>query len=352
MDYKKLEADFAESLKGVGKLIHNLLKKQGQLAAEEKDVIKQLIRSKIAEIPDSPDQAIVGPTSLPKKIWHPLTFLGMGVNTAGFDYCCDQDIIYSTMYNYQRLLGYCDFYDDTSLLILSRIDSEVIYFDYEGYKWRIELWKGQYGIETGCEVGIYRRDSSQPLTEIEKKFGALYACVPDSARLAISFELKTNSDQTVLTRKKQKHWWLTGFRWGSFEKPDNLHMNLSIEFTDSNMMDAFVTALTELGYTEIKTMDNTVSFCFAKPKSKQPSTQEEFGDLILLINKSLVNCYNLLKEDLGIKTNDPNTIWNSIKGIDINELLSVKTFEEINDSHSLFGFAKAYVESRFFKKLL
>ncbi len=35
------------------------------------------------------------------------------------------------------------------------IDAFPVYFNYEGRTWLVEFWKGQYGINTGGEVGIY-----------------------------------------------------------------------------------------------------------------------------------------------------------------------------------------------------
>ena len=35
------------------------------------------------------------------------------------------------------------------------IDCEPVRFYYGGKKWLIELWKGQYGMTTGCEIGVY-----------------------------------------------------------------------------------------------------------------------------------------------------------------------------------------------------
>ena len=34
-------------------------------------------------------------------------------------------------------------------------DALPVYFDYQKKTWLIEFWKGQYGINTGAEIGIY-----------------------------------------------------------------------------------------------------------------------------------------------------------------------------------------------------
>lgn len=80
--------------------------------------------------------------------WHPKTGLGTIIYTAGFEYYPRLDIICSTYNNAQRMAGYCKAYDNTAMAILAVIDCEQVYFHYGGKEWMLELWKGQYGIET------------------------------------------------------------------------------------------------------------------------------------------------------------------------------------------------------------
>ena len=35
------------------------------------------------------------------------------------------------------------------------IDAYPVYFDYQDKTWMIEFWRGQYGINTGAEIGVY-----------------------------------------------------------------------------------------------------------------------------------------------------------------------------------------------------
>ena len=56
-------------------------------------------------------------------------------------------------------------------------DALPIYFDYRGRTWLIELWKGQYGINTGAELGIYHADKI--LSESEYKT-ALFTAAEDN----------------------------------------------------------------------------------------------------------------------------------------------------------------------------
>src|SRR5690242_20482520 len=89
--------------------------------------------------------------------WTPTSVLAQAVYLAGFLYDPDQDIIYSRMDALQRNFGYAFGYDAAALAMNAVIDCEPVFFDYDGKHWMIELWKGQYGLETGCEIGVYTR---------------------------------------------------------------------------------------------------------------------------------------------------------------------------------------------------
>ena len=89
--------------------------------------------------------------------WTPTSALAQAVYAAGFVYDPNQDIILSRMDPLQRNFGYAFGYDAAALGMSANLDCEPIFFDYDGKHWMIELWKGQYGLETGCEVGVYTR---------------------------------------------------------------------------------------------------------------------------------------------------------------------------------------------------
>ena len=247
--------------------------------------------------------------------WKPKSELALAVYTAGFEYHPDKDIICSTMNNIQRLGGYCKGYDEAAVSIGSIIDSEPIYFDYDGYEWMIELWKGQYGIETGCEIGVYYREQGKPLSLAEKTpMGKLYACVPDDRLLDLRFTLK-KGDEQLFERDWMKHWWLTGFRWGVMSEPEQLVMTVGIRFPNSEMQQAFIhQGLESLGYTYMQTDDVSVEFCFAKPMTTQPAARESMRQGEQEINKWLVKTYNAVRAKYGITVNDPNVIEQVLLG--------------------------------------
>ena len=241
--------------------------------------------------------------------WEPESELAHAVYTAGFTYLPDEDIICSTMNNAQRMGGYCKGYDEAAIAINSVIDCEPIYFCYDGYEWMIELWKGQYGIETGGEIGVYYREQDKPLSIAEKTvMGKLYSCVPDERMLELGFKL-CKEGQLLFTRGWERHWWLTGFHWGILSEPEQLTMTVGIRFPAREMQQAFVhEGLEGMGYAYVETDCCSVEFCFANPMSKQPDIREKLRSSVQGINRELVNTYNDIREKYGITVNDPNVI--------------------------------------------
>ena len=206
---------------------------------------------------------------------------------AGFAYDRKEDIFYSLMDCWQREMGYCQLYDEGSSLFNMVMHCEPVRFSYAGKRWMIELWKGQYGITTGAEVGIYNTDQDDIRTE--RFTGPFYDCAQDSERLPMSFVLRRNG--RVLFKRKALHWWLTGFRLGEFSTLDSLTMDVRIRFPNSEMRDAFLEGLLELGYgsREYAVRGNTVTVHYTKPHSVQPLSRGSLQEAaVQQVNKS--NC--------------------------------------------------------------
>ena len=77
----------------------------------------------------------------------------------GYLYEPYQDIFISRINAPQKVFGYTSFYDFSAPYLNMVFDYETIYFNYNARTWLIEIWKGQYGINTECELGIYYADS-------------------------------------------------------------------------------------------------------------------------------------------------------------------------------------------------
>jgi len=215
----------------------------------------------------------------------------------GFCYEPYQDIFFSLMHPWQRELGYCWLYDEASAAFSMIIDCEPITFEYNGRRWLIEFWKGQYGMTTGGEVGIYY--TSGPNLNVPGVFnGTFYHCVKDEDRINMSFAFRKNGN--LLFTRSGYHWWLTGFKLGEFSKPSELSMDIELELYDKKMVTAFVNALRKAGYKddEFYVQGIKVYIHFEDPHRPQPISRTSFTEFIMQRNnESLCNAYKSLTEE-------------------------------------------------------
>lgn len=185
----------------------------------------------------------------------------------GFAYLPAQDIITSRTDAWQRSFGYRSLFDKTASRFNMVFDCEPICFNYRNRTWMLELWKGQYGINVGGEIGIYRADTILSPDEFEN---AVFHSVPDSQMLPFCMELCLRGERLFSVR--HLHWWLTGFWMGHYCEPEDLVMKVSVTCLDCEMMSRLVESLLNMGYNEyeLAICDLTVSFSFTSPHSKQP----------------------------------------------------------------------------------
>lgn len=254
-------------------------------------------------------------------VWTPTSLVAKAVDEAGLLYDPNQDIIYSKKNAWQHGFGYCYGYDDTALFISYLIDCEPVFFQYAEKEWMIELWKGQYGIETGCEIGVYNRsfnDNSLDMQLLDQTIGRrkigqgeydeqhskFYKCVDEDEYLQIAFRVYRNG-QELFSRGPEYHWWLTGFRWGVISRPEDLVMRISIKFSDVEMQQAFAASLQQMGYDNIHLSNSIVNFTFDTPHSFQPRFDHGSSqDSVFAANEAIVSAYC----GLGLENNDPNRI--------------------------------------------
>lgn len=256
--------------------------------------------------------------------WTPTSQLAKAVQLAGFLYDPDQDIIYSEMYPVQRMLGYAYGYDLAALGMSADIHCEPIFFEYDDALWMIELWKGQYGLETGCEVGVYVRPNDAPVyyrvldqvigqrpVDPDPTHGKFFQCATDDQLLRIQYVLKKN-DVPLFTRGPEPHWWLTGFKWGVYSLPEDLTMDVTIWARDDVMGDALEQALIGMGYRPTRN-GTEISFEFAAPHAPQPPKPQPALDLVHAADEAIVASYQALQ----LPNNDPN----QLTGASVNEIV-------------------------------
>ena len=134
------------------------------------------------------------------------------VRIMGYDYDPKQGIFYTSYDNWQRQGNFVALYDTAAHYVNMNYKTARIDFGpCDGYNWRMQLWKGEYGVFGGCEAGIYTADP--------EKNSKLYTAVDDAHMLQWESALYLsendyNNGNEWFHREWQSHWWLTGFKAG------------------------------------------------------------------------------------------------------------------------------------------
>ena len=166
---------------------------------------------------------------------------GKILQIAGFEYDEEQGIYYSQMNPLQRKFGFNLVYDMAAPMVGMLYDTKRIEFEYAGREWMIQIWKGQYGITSGAEIGLYNRDP-------ERNFQ--YDCADDEDLIEMQFKFY-NQDELVFSRGPEKHWWLTGFKVFHVGVPSLIDLDMKLTFTDKQMAQAFVNSLKKTAATSL-----------------------------------------------------------------------------------------------------
>lgn len=200
----------------------------------------------------------------------------------GYDYHCRHGFFSSTTDAWQKAAGYTWLYDYMAPRFQMVFDALPVCFDYCGRTWLIEFWKGQYGINTGAEIGIYHAD--RIVSEAEYKT-ALFTAAEDHEMLPCA--LRLYRDDKELVQLTQRHWWLTAFLTGCFSHPQNLCLEASICFPNAQMCDAFYQGLCRTGYCpeNISQQGSCIGLAFKRP------LPEKFG-LLTRFHRFLSQCLN------------------------------------------------------------
>lgn len=239
-----------------------------------------------------------------------------GFSAAGFAYDSEKDIFYSTKNAWQKNFGYTHLYDVAAPLFRMIIDTEPIRFYYDNKNWLITFWKGQYGIVTGAEIGIYVTTQEK----VNKK--TIYLPVLDKEMLDMDLIFYKNGK--MITRVHAKHWWLAVFKLGMFSNPKELTVDINITFPNRKMLEAFLDSFKKLRYKEkdYSVIDNTFCFNYIKPHTRKVWTRNIISDSITQhLNKKNVMRYNKYLDDFI----DDNRIDDS-KKINNKKYILVKDF--------------------------
>ena len=173
---------------------------------------------------------------------------------------------------WQKNFGYNDLYDYSAFAVGIYIDCLISEFYYKDRFWRVELWKGRYGITLGAEIGFYHKVRS-------RFWGKPFHYDCSDIYFSMEFILFQADDNNNLTeliyRSDEAHWWLTGFIAnkgvesffkGDILKPNDLVLVASIDFKTNDMAKLFESNLGKKrgdGWYETKRVGKTVLVVWA-----------------------------------------------------------------------------------------
>ncbi len=161
---------------------------------------------------------------------------------AGYEYDAGQDIFYTHLNPWQRYMGFADIYDQAAPLTNMWYLTLKADFIYDDLLWRLQWWKGQYGVLEGAELGVY--------TKSPYDNSGFYKCAEDEHLLTMVLDYYHSwedykSGNRLFTRAEQEHWWLTGFKFGVVQ-PKKCVVRATLYAYDDEMADGIEAALQNL----------------------------------------------------------------------------------------------------------
>ena len=159
-----------------------------------------------------------------------------GMLKTGFNCNYKEALVYAPINCWMRNFGFCFEYD---LLCYSApvycYNTRRFHFEYNNKDYMIQMWKGNYLITNGGEVGVYYRDKG--------KYGTFYNVVETEDQLDMSLQI-WHGDDLLVNITEQNHWWVNGFKMGTrLYSPHSLTLKTTILMTDEEMLKAFTTAV-------------------------------------------------------------------------------------------------------------
>lgn len=153
---------------------------------------------------------------------------------AGFNYDFKQKMWYSRQNCWQYDFGYCDLYDYAAKHTGFSINNLTVEFKYNKTWFRIEFWKGRYGIYTGAEIGMYTRN-----IYLKKPKWFRAARTDNWLQMRMNLINKSNGKE-IFHRKSITAWWITGFKLTKKKLySNNLIQRSFITFKNSKMKNSF-----------------------------------------------------------------------------------------------------------------
>jgi len=158
---------------------------------------------------------------------------GNGILGLGYECSVYDLLIYATVNCWMRSFGFCLFYDIFCYTTpFFNYVTRRFKFDYADKEWMVQVWKGNYVVANGSEVGIYNREKGS--------FGSYYDCYDG----LMNMSLKLSYGDEIIYDISGEHWWMNGFKLGkTLYKPNSMTMEFSIELIDEEMANALADSI-------------------------------------------------------------------------------------------------------------
>lgn len=178
-----------------------------------------------------------------------------GMADIGYNFDINDMVVYATLNCWMRDYGFCVGYDMISYALpLFSYETRRFQFNYNDREWMIQIWKGNYVITNGSEVGVYTRDKGS--------LGTYYNCASDDEMLNMSMQLY-HGDELIIDVKEQPHWWANGFKLAdTLYTPSSMTLKFTVEMKDNDMLKAFCKSIDRDIHQDLKyTVEGLKVFC-------------------------------------------------------------------------------------------
>ncbi len=152
-----------------------------------------------------------------------------GILSLGYECSVYELIVYATVNSWMRNFGFDLLYDIFCYTTpFFNYITRRFKFNYDEKEWLIQVWKGNYLITNGAEVGIYNREKGAK--------GTYYNCCDSEMNMSMSLSV----GEKLIFEKSDCHWWLNGFKLGKeLCSPNDMTLDFSIVFPNTEMAQAF-----------------------------------------------------------------------------------------------------------------
>jgi hypothetical protein len=103
--------------------------------------------------------------------------------------------------------------------------------------YRLEMWKGQYGLFFGCEIGLYSCKGKVAKSQVGKKH---YKALGKKHWTNMSYSLYKKGKLVHNRKTASPHWWATAFQYGKIQSKHDLVMkNIKIGLKSQSNVASF-----------------------------------------------------------------------------------------------------------------